>query len=185
MPQKGYKQTEEHKRKIGILNSISLKGHKCSKKQLNALKEGRILSHTKESYIKMVKTRRKRNTYGHSKETIEKIKKGISKYFPNGRPTNSGCFKEGQKAWNKGKEALWLKKEKNVNWKGGKNQWYHKQARKIMEKNIKRKLSSEEIVHHIDGDWKNNKLNNLKIVSSSEHIRIHNPIKFRWGDKNG
>jgi hypothetical protein len=31
MSKKGYKQTEEHKKKIGLSNSVSLRGHKQSK----------------------------------------------------------------------------------------------------------------------------------------------------------
>lgn len=34
-------------------------------------------------------------------------------------------------------------------------------------------LRSDEHVHHIDGDRKNNKPNNLAILSVSEHARIH------------
>lgn len=45
--------------------------------------------------------------------------------------------------------------------------------RVIMEKILGRKLSSEEIVHHIDGNQHNNDPENLKIVTHSEHARIH------------
>ncbi len=45
--------------------------------------------------------------------------------------------------------------------------------RKIMEEHLGRKLSSNEIVHHIDGNKLNNDISNLKIVSRSEHMKIH------------
>lgn len=53
--------------------------------------------------------------------------------------------------------------------------WYHKQARKIVELNLGRKLSRDEIVHHKDMNWENNSIENLQIVSRAEHVRIHKP----------
>ena len=46
-----------------------------------------------------------------------------------------------------------------------------------LEKHLRRKLRSNEIVHHIDGDSLNNRLSNLQIVSRTEHITIHRNIK--------
>lgn len=44
--------------------------------------------------------------------------------------------------------------------------------RKIVEKNLKRKLKPSEIVHHIDGNQHNNSLLNLEVVQSqSEHTK--------------
>jgi len=45
--------------------------------------------------------------------------------------------------------------------------------RYIMEQHLGRKLTSNEIVHHIDGNGRNNKLNNLKLTTRSEHSREH------------
>lgn len=42
-----------------------------------------------------------------------------------------------------------------------------------MEEKLGRKLSSSEIVHHIDGNKKNNSIENLQIVTRSEHAQIH------------
>ena len=39
-----------------------------------------------------------------------------------------------------------------------------------------RKLSSDEVVHHIDGDKLNNSWENLEVVSRSEHAREHKDV---------
>lgn len=47
--------------------------------------------------------------------------------------------------------------------------------RLIMEKHIGRKLLPTEIVHHINFDKFDNRIENLQIVSRSEHNKIHKP----------
>jgi len=42
-----------------------------------------------------------------------------------------------------------------------------------MEHYLGRKLMDDEIVHHIDGDKGNNSIDNLVILSRSEHINTH------------
>ena len=56
--------------------------------------------------------------------------------------------------------------------------------RTVMEKKIGRKLSPREIVHHINGDKLDNRIENLMIVTRSEHNRIHKFFKS-VGGKNG
>jgi len=48
-------------------------------------------------------------------------------------------------------------------------------ARATMEEHLGRKLSTEEIVHHGDGDITNNNLDNLRLMSRSEHMKLHRP----------
>lgn len=43
----------------------------------------------------------------------------------------------------------------------------------VVENNIGRKLSENEVVHHIDGDKLNNDIKNLDICSVSEHNNCH------------
>ena len=50
---------------------------------------------------------------------------------------------------------------------------YIREHRHVMEIHLGRKLSSEELVHHIDCDKLNNDLSNLMVVSSTAHRLIH------------
>ena len=45
--------------------------------------------------------------------------------------------------------------------------------RYVMELKLGRKLTSDEIVHHVDGNPLNNDPDNLVILSRSEHQRLH------------
>lgn len=56
--------------------------------------------------------------------------------------------------------------------------------RLIMERHLGRELEVNEIVHHKDGDKSNNDLENLEVMSRSEHSRSHKlgnsmPIEVR------
>lgn len=54
---------------------------------------------------------------------------------------------------------------------------YQPEHRKVVEKNIGRKLRHEEIVHHIDFDKQNNEIGNLYIFkNSSEHLKCHRGV---------
>ena len=45
--------------------------------------------------------------------------------------------------------------------------------RKIMEEHIGRKLNRYEVVHHINGNKKDNRIENLQLMTLSEHSRLH------------
>jgi len=45
--------------------------------------------------------------------------------------------------------------------------------RVIMENHLSRLLNSEEVIHHIDGNKKNNDINNLQVMNASEHVSHH------------
>lgn len=42
----------------------------------------------------------------------------------------------------------------------------------IMEKHLGRKLSRNEVVHHINGDPQDNRIENLKLMNQSEHMKL-------------
>lgn len=49
----------------------------------------------------------------------------------------------------------------------------------LMEQKIGRKLEKNEHVHHINGDPKDNRIENLEILSNSDHAKTH------FGKKSG
>jgi len=65
------------------------------------------------------------------------------------------------------------KGERNGMWKGGKRAYYNYFARKVMEKHLCRKLLTTEVVHHIDRNKTNNSLENLELMSNSDHSILH------------
>ena len=49
----------------------------------------------------------------------------------------------------------------------------HDYHRLLMEQLLGRKLERDEVVHHINGNSLDNDINNLCVMSSSEHSRLH------------
>jgi len=91
---------------------------------------------------------------------------------------------------NKGKN---FSGENNPSWKGGKYidgygyVWIHspnhpnknsigyvKEHRLVIEKYIGRYLRKDELIHHINLNPQDNRIENLQIITHSEHMKIHN-----------
>ncbi len=51
--------------------------------------------------------------------------------------------------------------------------------RYVMEKHLKRKLKSNELVHHKNENRSDNRLCNLEIISKGKHISIHHTGKSK------
>lgn len=56
--------------------------------------------------------------------------------------------------------------------------------RYLMEQKIGRRLEFNEIVHHVNGNKWDNRIENLELVSRSEHIKMHPEISQAWKDNN-
>ena len=58
-----------------------------------------------------------------------------------------------------------------VNCRDGRREYY---ARAVMEAELKRPLRSEEVVHHLNGDQTDDRIENLELLpSQGEHTRRH------------
>lgn len=85
---------------------------------------------------------------------------------------NPTSFKSGKSSWNLGTSIASIDKftgymRISVE---GRDIKYH---RYVMQKHLGRKLLSSELVHHKDHNKLNNNLENLEIMSSSEHMKHH------------
>lgn len=54
---------------------------------------------------------------------------------------------------------------------------YKAEHRIVMEKELGRELTSDEIVHHIDENKTNNSIDNLIVLTRAEHAKIHRKSK--------
>ena len=97
------------------------------------------------------------------------------------RYNNHFCGNECKNAW----DAQNRKREKAPNWKGGIHPYVQEgkklQHRIIAEQMIGRPLTSDEVVHHINGDKKDNRPENLQVMLKSEHMSMHS--SERWAKK--
>jgi hypothetical protein len=68
----------------------------------------------------------------------------------------------------------WLRYGYRLFYKDGKRVFEH---RLVMEAHLGRKLQDGEIIHHINGDRLDNRVENLQIMTRSEHIKLHRKIE--------
>ena len=127
---------------------------------------------------------------------VKELYKNISKKFKGKHLSPETEFKKGHIPVNKGKKMPQISGEKNGHWKGGrfinKNGYiliwnsnkrkYIFEHRIIMEKHLKRKLTKNDFIHHINHNPSDNRIENLKLfLSNSEHAHYHHPKGSRIG----
>ena len=87
--------------------------------------------------------------------------------------------------WNKFQQKNPVLGDKSSTWRGG---HYHRgykiglgkreEHRLVVEQHLGHKLTSEEAVHHINHIKDDNRIENLMVVSKSEHTLIHNKERY-------
>ena len=124
------------------------------------------------------------------KDYLSNKYKGIGN--PNWKNGSSTYVYKGRKAWNKGTKGIckpnktsFKKGQRPSNYQGGlsfyngrwvivcRNDKKYAYARAVMECALRRKLTRKDIVHHINEDPKDDRIENLELTNRSEHMEIH------------
>lgn len=169
---------------------MSYKGTKLSKESRERLSK----AHTKPKKELVCKTCGKKFYvwFSRLKKAIPKYcsAKCYGKYLKNQTPWNKGISaKEDQRLATGKRHGMYGKK--SPRWTGGRfmdqgyvfiwqpshpfnQRGYMREHRVVAESKLGRYLAEEEVVHHINGIKTDNRIENLQVMSASEHSKLHN-----------
>ena len=52
-----------------------------------------------------------------------------------------------------------------------------------MERSLGRSLQGDEVVHHVNGNVSDDRLENLEVMTNSEHSALHNPTEVAQAEQ--
>ena len=94
----------------------------------------------------------------------------VLKNFRQPKGQASPNWKGGREVTSAGYIRLWISREERI-----------LEHRQIMEDHLGRKLNRSEVIHHINGNNRDNRLANLQLTTFSEDIRNHNLARYKNG----
>jgi hypothetical protein len=103
-----------------------------------------------------------------------------------------------KKGYKQTPEAIKNRIASHIGWrKSDKKGWIHNgrkfiqdgdreilEHRYIMEQHIGRRLERSEVVHHINGDILDNRIENLQLMTRGQHVTLHDTGKIRKGNRH-
>lgn len=111
--------------------------------------------------------------FGSSKSTMNYILHKLRIYvLPDSNGSNNPNWRGGIR-YDRGRKMWYSPGHPYAQLVGKKKTPYVFEYRLVVEKSLGRYLLSTEIVHHIDNDHTNNNIDNLQVMTQSEHIKVH------------
>jgi hypothetical protein len=114
--------------------------------------------------------------YEDKKRCVECNKIYLKRFLKNGKGDQSAKWKQGRTTYG-GYAYVFMPDHPNANYGGNK---YYSEHRFVMEQHIGRYLLKSELVHHINGDTLDNRIENLVLCAErKEHAKQHPEIQAK------
>lgn len=115
------------------------------------------------------------NIFGVSNDTILRRLDRYGIKARDNKGKNNAVWNGGVKYEDDGYVLIWVPEHPYAN-----SQGYVREHRLVMEKHIGRYLESGEVVHHKNKNRKDNRIDNLQLLSSnSEHAKLESVLRLR------